>query len=416
MSYTPAQQSIIDVDLHDDDVVVVSARAGTGKTHTLTALARTITSSYVYIAFNVAIAEACPVQPASTLDALVLDAYQKKHGKVEIVDALTIDHPKAAVVRQTIHNWCCSAAARIDDEHVPTSDKHLKDVASVVVNDATRAKTFTHNLLQVYAPPIPYHVVLVDEAQDLNPRQATYLLRHTGPRVFIGDPHQSIYRFRGSSGNLSFLLEHATKTFVLNQSFRFGPEIARVANAILALKDVEPDVEGVGDVSRVLMDDVDVVPDAIIARTHAGLFRAIVQLQKRCPGTLYNVVGPAREQCERWLRLASEDPSMHSAQDKRVLKSLNYKLLSQMKSSFSEKGIQFTTVHQSKGLEFDCVALANDFRGVVRRVPTRGERKTFTASTFSRTEELNLNYVAVTRARRTLIINTSIKSLIDPEK
>ena len=107
---------------------------------------------------------------------------------------------------------------------------------------------------------------------------------------------------------------------------------------------------------------------------------------------------------------------MLDARDKRVLKCMDRKTLSLVKSSICKTGVQFTTVHYSKGLEFDSVALADDFRGVVRRVPPRGESKTFSASTFSRVEELNLNYVAVTRARRTLIVNTSIKSLIESEK
>ena len=413
MSYTPQQQAIIDVDLCSDDVVVVSARAGTGKTHTLKGLSERCTC--IYITFNVSMAESSPIQPASTLDALVLELYEKDHGKIEIVDALEIVHPDAAIIRATIHNWCCSADTKLTEQHVPTSNKALKDIATAVVNQSLCVKKMTHTLLQVYAPPIPYHTILIDEAQDLNPRQLHYLLRHNGPRVFIGDPHQSIYSFRGTTGTMDILLERATKRFELTHSFRFGPEIASVANAVLCLKNVEGDVVGVGKTSRVLTNDVDVVPDAILARTQVGLFRALIQFHTR-HRVAYAVLGRSKELFERWLKQASTDMSGCSTYDARALRLIPRDggiLLASLKKYFSTCGVVFCTAHHSKGLEFDVVSLADDFRGVVQRVAPACESKTSVRRTKrSKVEELNINYVAITRARKTLLVNTSINSLI----
>ena len=415
MSYTPQQQAIVDVDLASNDVVVVSARAGTGKTHTLKGLSNRSTKSYVYITFNVSMAESSPIQPASTLDALVLELYERDHGKVEIVDVLEISHPDAALVRATIHNWCCSADAELSEHHVPASNKALKDIAVAVVSQSLCAKKMTHTLLQVYAPPIPYHTILVDEAQDLNSRQLDYLLRHGGPRVFIGDPHQSIYSFRGTSGCMDALVECATKRFELTHSFRFGPEIANVANAVLCLKNVEGDVVGVGKTSRVLKNDVDVVPDAILARTKLGLFRALIQFHTR-HRIDYVVFGRCKDTFERWLKLASTDTSGCSKYDARALRLIPRDggvLVKSLKNHLSTRGVVFCTAHHSKGLEFDVVSLAEDFRGVVQRVAPACESKTSAMyAKRSNMEELNINYVAITRARKTLLVNTTINSLI----
>ena len=412
--YTPAQQSIIDVDLSNDDVVVISARAGTGKTHTLAALSKTLQRPYVYLSFNIAIAAASPIQPASTLDAIVLDAYQDLHGAVEIVDEFKIDHPRAKDITATIHNWCCSDARDILDIHVVGDPTH-KDIAKAVVADQYTRKQFTHGLLQVHAPPLAYDILLVDEAQDLNPRQVAYLLKHNGPRVFIGDPHQSIYAFRGAADRMERLLEASTKQFALLQSFRFGPEIAYVANNILTVKDAEPDVEGCAPPSKIFPPAQDIIPNAFIARTHAGLFKALVEFHTRHP-VPYDVIGPAKEHVQRWLRLASEETHPAEEHVLRCIPQDGGKILQSLKKNMTG-GVLFCTVHQAKGLEFEVVCLAEDFRGVVCRSPTRGSSKRRSSSSvYSRTEELNLNYVAVTRARRALRVNTSINSLLHCKK
>ena len=52
-------------------------------------------------------------------------------------------------------------------------------------------------------------------------------------KILVGDPHQQIYSFRGAVNALDSL--QPTHTFYLTQSFRFGPEIAQVANSCLKI-------------------------------------------------------------------------------------------------------------------------------------------------------------------------------------
>ena len=93
-----------------------------------------------------------------------------------------------------------------------------------------------------------YRVVLLDEYQDTNVAQTTLLSALFGgtPVMAVGDPHQSIYGWRGASAtNLDdfgrrFAAdgEGATVRFSLSTSWRNGTRILDVANAL-----VEPLVE-----------------------------------------------------------------------------------------------------------------------------------------------------------------------------
>ncbi|MCH8550962.1 MAG: ATP-dependent helicase [Natronospirillum sp.] len=83
--------------------------------------------------------------------------------------------------------------------------------------------------------------VIVDEFQDINACQHLLLDTVAGTRAtvtIVGDPDQTIYEFRGSSP--TFMLHHfperypTAETRTLSASFRYGPELARIANALIA--------------------------------------------------------------------------------------------------------------------------------------------------------------------------------------
>src|SRR5690606_33999715 len=64
-----------------------------------------------------------------------------------------------------------------------------------------------------------------------------------------------------------------------------------------------------------------------------------------------------------------------------------------------------STVHRSKGLEWESVIMENDFPDLF----DTGERA---MSAEQRADELNLLYVAVTRAKSKLVINASVEGLV----
>ncbi|GJD87767.1 DNA helicase II [Methylobacterium hispanicum] len=82
-----------------------------------------------------------------------------------------------------------------------------------------------------------FEEALIDEAQDLNALQIRIVraLRSHDVRVmFVGDPSQSIYQFRGASPDIMFTLikECSAQVYLLETNYRSSAEILEVANAV----------------------------------------------------------------------------------------------------------------------------------------------------------------------------------------
>jgi hypothetical protein len=80
-------------------------------------------------------------------------------------------------------------------------------------------------------PILPYDTILFDEAQDADPLMRDVVENHDGQVIWCGDRHQSIYSWRGAVNAMQEV--EADHTLYLTQSFRFGQEIAHVANSVL---------------------------------------------------------------------------------------------------------------------------------------------------------------------------------------
>jgi hypothetical protein len=96
---------------------------------------------------------------------------------------------------------------------------------------------------------IPCSVLLVDECQDLDACQVSFIARQKdfGTQIFfVGDAAQSIYSFRGAkSSNVMSLPDFVDR--ILNKSWRFGPAIAQIANVALFVKKYSPQTTGYED-------------------------------------------------------------------------------------------------------------------------------------------------------------------------
>lgn len=89
---------------------------------------------------------------------------------------------------------------------------------------------------------IPGSVLLVDECQDLDECQVDLIakqLQYGTAIFFVGDAAQTIYSFRGAKSSNYMSLKNAID-LCLNESWRFGPSIARMANIALFAKEYSP--------------------------------------------------------------------------------------------------------------------------------------------------------------------------------
>ena len=131
----------------------------------------------------------------------------------------------------------------------------------------------------------PHDVLLLDEAQDMNPCMLDVCLNQKCPKIVVGDQHQQIYSFRGAVNALDLVLRSSLTTVLathyLTQSFRFGADIAFIANSCLTglirsagpalVGSSKPDcVTGCTKQGRGKM--------AVLGRTNLSLFSEMVKL------------------------------------------------------------------------------------------------------------------------------------------
>jgi superfamily I DNA/RNA helicase len=296
----------------------VLALAGTGKTSTLVAIARTVPASGLYLAFNRAIAdearrrfpEHVSVKTAHGLAYAAYGHHFQAQGRLEnsswalrqaILDryerALSaIGGPRRTstssfAVLATLNAFMASASERVDIQHVPIEYHELDSLAVVelaqVVFDAMTnlEDSFPSNhdaYLKAWAltaPRLSCQVIYFDEAQDANPvllhlvQQQQHL-----QRIFVGDSNQAIYSFRHAINAMQSL---DLPTYPLTQSWRFGPKVAKVANSILWAKDEQLRVRGRPDRADSVIAKNGALPDVVLARTNAGLFEEAVAILPR---------------------------------------------------------------------------------------------------------------------------------------
>jgi hypothetical protein len=75
---------------------------------------------------------------------------------------------------------------------------------------------------------------LLDEYQDTTPVQDAIIQNQEGQKIYIGDPYQEIYGWRGAVNAMRRPLSAGVERLYLSESFRFNQTIANVANVLLA--------------------------------------------------------------------------------------------------------------------------------------------------------------------------------------
>lgn len=281
--------------------------------------------------------------------------------------------------------------------------------------------------------------IMLDEAQDTNDCVLDILMRQAeyGTQVVIvGDPYQAIYGWRGAVNALDESRTPGMEGYWLSQSFRFGEAIAELANAVLAKSESRPDVALRGNPGRAsVIGNAEGAPHAIIARSNAGVMAHAFELLYA--GREFAVVGGTRDladEIESVYWLSRDRPSgvvspsikvfktfdellaeaQHDYQLQRIVELANDlgaetpevadKLRDMNSNSQRDCDIVLSTAHKSKGLEWSSVILADDF--------CKWRPDDFSWADVSQ-EEINILYVAMTRALDRLQPNQLLQEMID---
>ncbi len=294
---------------------------------------------------------------------------------------------------------------------------------------------------QLSDPVLPFGYILFDEGQDASPAMLDVFLRQEGTKVIVGDTHQQIYGWRYAVNSL----ENADfKNHYLSTSFRFSQEIANLAMGVLQWKNHTGNWSPTRIFGRGISQEVG--SHAVLARTNLGLLLKAIEYitESRSAGRIYfegniNSYTYADEGTSLYDVLSLYNGNLKMIRDRLIgqmkgfseledyvdktedgqlgmmvdiVKEYDNEIpgmirdLKQRHVSNQERGkadVIFSTVHRCKGMEYDVVELVNDFITEEKLEKYAGEsREDRDLSKLS--EEINLLYVAVTRAKNRIVI------------
>ena len=393
----------------------------------------------------------------------------------ELCDLLNIqtgdrhgDYIIASHVSRFISYFCNSKAEKVQDMNYADTITDAK--AKTFVNNfykqieqftrAALAKmdkgeiAITHDFylkkFQLSQPVLQYDYILFDEGQDASAAMLDVFLQQKAIKIIVGDTHQQIYGWRYAINSLQ---QVDFPVYNLSNSFRFDDEIALIANKILAWKKHFKQTPAVKIIGAGKSEDL-IHTKATLGRTNLGLLlNAIAQWQNGTikkvyfegninsytfadeGASLYDVLSLHNGKTDKIKdRLIAGMKTMKELEDYiektednslkmivEVVKEFGNKLpslINELKTNHTtskeEADMIFSTVHRCKGMEYDEVILLNDFineEKLKKQLAQLGGDKITDQDKNRMGEEINILYVAVTRAKSKLKVPQEINPL-----
>ncbi|MEO7265210.1 MAG: 3'-5' exonuclease [Ferruginibacter sp.] len=303
---------------------------------------------------------------------------------------------------------------------------------------------------QLSNPVLAYDYILFDEGQDASGAMLDVFLKQPAIKIIVGDMHQQIYGWRYAINSLQ---QVDFPVFNLSNSFRFDEEVALVANKILSWKKQLKQPTAVKITGAGTTTD-SAVTKATLGRTNLGLL--LNAISHRQNGTLTNVYFEGNINSYSF---ADEGASLYDVlnlyngkkdkiKDKLIAGMTTMKeledyiektddtslsmivevvkefgnrlpgLINELKENHTtvkeEADMIFSTVHRCKGMEYDEVTLLNDFineEKLHKYIQQYGGDKMTEQEKGRLAEEINILYVAATRAKNKLKIPAEINPL-----
>jgi hypothetical protein len=357
---------------------------------------------------------------------------------------LGVNYRIASAVNETLRLFMSSPDDVMDEAHLPAfEDFPIVDRNAGAILDGARtmwSRLITLDDVEVQAtddvylkqwvmskPVLPYDFILLDEWQDANSLIAHLVKQQAhATRVYVGDPHQAIFGFRGAVNMMEGDYARDVESHhTLTQSFRFPKRIGTLATVFLRhWKNNTSPILGMGPGGRATADD----QVAWLARTGAGLIAKgielhaagkkmhwikgfdeykvgpILQAYDLFHGNRENITDPVLKLMQSWSHFEDYVESSGDGEARPVYKMIEKhrdeipnivrELREHQVADVKEAKIVLTTAHRSKGLEFPVVRLINDFFTFKDRSGSWKKPKDIDP------QEANLMYVALTRAQK----------------
>lgn len=496
--------------------IVGLAYAGTGKTTTLQAFAKERSNGrFLYLVFNKANALEASKRFPHQVKCVTSHSFAWKEGGMgEIYGKKLSERPRprevaeqfrgqgvslsrARAAMDVVTQFCSSAATRIEDlridmgsaaleqrmttmrqlgdapspgmirqkRMIEAKEKQLRDARPLAkslwdsMRDPNGTAQMTHDgYLKLYSlegkPIAGFDCIMFDEAQDANPATLAILNRAKAPfRVSVGDNYQAIYGFRGNVNALAALSgQPGARTIALTQTWRFGPEIADMANRVLRVCGETTPLIGSGPSGR-LVEPRDIInlgreaPGTTAVLTRGNIAAIVLALDT--PGLVHfagggmeryrgDLIADVFRLCYRENMEDIRNPDVRfsgtydelktyaqDVSDVEILSAIEFvektghKTLEALQSIRNREVTDprkaysvFSTIHKAKGLEWDHVILG-DFKLDANDVYEEASLAIRAGRPLAQDlqQELNLLYVGATRARKTLAPNALLRDL-----
>ena len=359
---------------------------------------------------------------------------------------------------QVIDGFTKSSEIRITNANIPSAVRTLAlrtnslDHLEVLVAeaqklwdrqiDATSTLPIPHSLYLKLASltpgPMCAEVVFFDEAQDASAPMLQILDAHVaggGRLVMVGDKHQHIYGWAGALNAIDAIAEkYAASSLVLPlcQSYRFGQDIADAGNTFLDAMGATYRLVGLGPKGESVAQSK---TNVILFRSNLKLIMEILASNKRAPDKKFHVVGGTKET----VMVLNDLSSLYSGQipktgdlagfaDWEELKEFTetplgstylplVNLVERLRGSVggvaaglrrceanaADADVILSTTHKAKGGEWGSVKLSEEFQSVWDVAVIVDPQTKKESYVLPEGEELALQYVAATRAKRLLV-------------
>jgi len=226
MEYSKYQLNIFDFVAKSPKNAIINAVAGSGKTSTIIKAMELVKDKVLFVAFNKHIADELQsripmMTEARTLHSLGLQIIRNTYGYVKVNANKTKnilyyhrfkEDKKCYKIMSSIIKMISLMKAYKSDDWENIANQHGVDISGddfkyhlmYVYKNNNIYKSVIDFDDMIYVPVVEnlkfpqYDVVFVDEVQDLNPIQMSFIQRLGARIIAVGDTNQAIYGFRGA--------------------------------------------------------------------------------------------------------------------------------------------------------------------------------------------------------------------------
>ncbi|EGD5474337.1 UvrD-helicase domain-containing protein [Campylobacter coli] len=316
------------------------------------------------------------------------------------------------------------------------TDEDIKFIWDLIINQKL---PISHNFYLKYFSLMQenelnkYDFILLDEAQDTNEVMLNVFLNNNCSKILVGDTFQNIYGFNKTINALEIL--DTNYECNLSTSFRSRQNILNYANYFLKKYSNKNILDMKSSIT--FKDDLILENKAYISRTNAEIIKFISELMKSkqdlnnycllknpkdifsllfdiisCLAGNYDFISKQNSFLKKFNSLLEIKKYAENILDNELKNALNllnknydfkaiYKVATKLYYNKNAKNF-IINAHLSKGLEWDCVVLLNDFIDLSEKYHSIKKEKNMIKKENLKKyleQELNLFYVAITRAK-----------------